>query len=87
MRAEAFAQSVRSHWSIENSCHWVLDVTFDEDHHRTRHRRLASNLSWLKRTAITLIKQHPLKDSIRGKRQRAGWSNAFMLQVLTGKDT
>lgn len=82
MSGEKFARVVRSHWSIENSCHWVLDVVFDEDRHRTRERQLASNLSFLKRLAIGLIKQHPLKDSIRGKRKRAGWNDEFLREIL-----
>ena len=49
------------------SMHWVLDVTFREDDSRTRERVLANNLSWLRRFAVTLLKRHPIKDSIRGK--------------------
>ena len=78
-----FAQSVRGHWGIENSLHWVLDVTFDEDQSRARDRRLADNLSWLRRFAISLMKQHPSKHSIVGKSEIAGWDNDFLLQVLT----
>ena len=59
-----FAQSVRGHWGIENSLHWVLDVTFNEDQSRARERRMADNLSWLRRFAVSLLKQHPSKDSI-----------------------
>jgi len=78
-----FAQAVRGHWGIENSLHWVLDVTFDEDQSRTRERRMADNLSWLRRFAITLLKRHPSKHSIKGKSQIAGWSNEFLMEVLT----
>lgn len=78
-----FAEAVRGHWAIENSLHWVLDVTFDEDHSRTRNRRLADNLSWLRRFAISLLKRHPSKDSIIGKSRKAGWSNEFLMEVLT----
>jgi len=77
-----FAQSARGHWGIENSLHWVLDVTFNEDQSRARERSLADNLSWLRRFAISLLKQHPSKDSIKGKSQIAGWSNDFLMQVL-----
>jgi len=77
-----FAQAVRGHWGIENSLHWVLDVTFDEDQNRTRERRLADNLSWLRRFAISLLKRHPSNHSIKGKSQIAGWSNEFLMQVL-----
>jgi len=82
MSGEKLAHAVRSHWRIENTCHWVLDVVFGEDQHRTRDRRLASTLSFLKRFAIGLIKQHPLKDSIVGKRKRAGWNDEFLWEIL-----
>ncbi len=82
-----FAQAVRGHWGIENSLHWVLDVTFDEDQSRTRNRYMANNLSWLRRFAISLLKRHPSIDSIKGKRQRAGWSNNFLMQVLVAQRT
>ena len=83
--AKRFAQAVRGHWGIENSLHWVLDVTFDEDQSRTRERRMADNLSWLRRFAISLLKHHPSKHSIKGKSQIAGWSNEFLMQVLTAQ--
>ena len=47
--------------------HWVLDVNFREDDSRTRERTLGNNLSWLRRFAVTLLKRHPEKDSLRGK--------------------
>ncbi len=77
-----FAQAVRGHWGIENSLHWVMDVTFNEDQSRTRHRRMADNLSWLRRFAISLLKRHPSKHSIKGKSEIAGWSNEFLMEVL-----
>ena len=82
-----FAQSVRGHWAIENSLHWVLDVTFNEDQSRARERHLADNLSWLRRFGISLLKQHPSNHSIKGKSQIAGWSNDFLMQVLTTQGT
>jgi predicted transposase YbfD/YdcC len=87
LSGERFAQSVRGHWGIENSLHWVLDVTFHEDQSRTRERRLADNLSWLRRFGISLLKQHPMNDSIKGKSQIAGWDNDFLMQVLAAKAT
>jgi predicted transposase YbfD/YdcC len=82
LSGEKFAAAVRNHWGIENSLHWVLDVTFDEDQSRARDRRLADNIAWLRRLAIGLLKQHPSKHSIKGKRQIAGWSNHFLTEVL-----
>jgi len=85
LSGERFAQAVRGHWGIENSLHWVLDVMFDEDQSRTRERFAASNLSWLRRFAISLLKRHPSKHSIKGKSEIAGWSNEFLMQVLTAQ--
>ena len=85
LSGQRFAQAVRGHWGIENSLHWVLDVTFDEDQSRTRDRHMADNLSWLRRFAISLLKRHPSKHSIKGKSQIAGWSNEFLMQVLTAQ--
>lgn len=87
MSGEHFARAVRNHWSIENSLHWVLDVTFNEDQSRARERHLADNLSWLRRFGISLLKQHPKQDSIKGKSQVAGWNNEFLLEVLAAQDT
>ena len=83
--ARQFAGIVRGHWNIENSLHWSLDVTFREDAHRTRARRTATNLAWLRRIALTLLKQHPgpPRQSLASKRRRAAWSFDYLLQVLT----
>jgi predicted transposase YbfD/YdcC len=80
-----FANCVRGHWSIENKLHWVLDMTFREDESRVRERRLADNLGWLRRLALTLLKQHPGKQSIAMKRRQTGWSVDFLMQVLMSK--
>ena len=82
-----FARAVRGHWGIENSLHWSLDMTFREDDSRTRGRRIADNLAWLRRIALTLLKQHPKKQSLVMKRRMAGWNVNFLMQVLTGNHT
>lgn len=87
LSGQRFAGAVRGHWGIENSLHWVLDVTFNEDQSRARNRRLADNLSWLRRFAVSLLKRHPEKTSIKGKKRMAGWSNDFLTEVLTLKAT
>ncbi len=87
LSGKRFAQVVRGHWGIENSLHWVLDVTFDEDQSRTRERFAASNLSWLRRFAISMLKRHPSKHSIKGKSEMAGWNNEFLMQVLAAQGT
>jgi predicted transposase YbfD/YdcC len=82
LSSQRFAEAVRGHWSIE-SMHWILDVTFREDESRTRERTLANNLSWLRRFAITLLKRHPAKDSLRGKALSCSYSTDFLTEVLT----
>jgi len=84
---EQFARAVRGHWGIENTLHWTLDMTYREDESRVRNRTFANNLSWLRRLTLSLIKNHPGKQSNIMKRRMAGWSFDFMIQVLTGKGT
>ena len=72
-----FARAVRGHWSIENVCHWVLDMTFREDESRVRERRLRENFAWLNRFALSLLKQHPDRQGVAMKRRSRGWSDAF----------
>ena len=71
---QRFAYAIRSHWSIENTLHWCLDVTFREDESRVRDRFAADNLAWLKRFAISLLKQSQDKESIAMRRRMAGWN-------------
>jgi predicted transposase YbfD/YdcC len=81
---KCFARAVRSHWGIENSCHWSLDVTFREDESRIRDTTMRENFAWLNRFGLSLLKQHPGRDSIVGKRRACGWSERFLLEVLAG---
>lgn len=82
MGVKQLAKAIRNHWQIENSCHWSLDVTYREDALRTRHRKLAENLAWLRRFTLSLLKQHPGKQSLVMKRRMCGWNDNFLLQVL-----
>jgi predicted transposase YbfD/YdcC len=79
-----FARAVRGHWSIENSCHWVLDMTFREDESRVRERNVRENFAWLNRFALSLLKQHPGRQSLVMKRRSCGWSDTFLMEVVTG---
>ncbi len=84
VKVKQFAHAVRSHWGIENSCHWCLDVTYREDESRIRDDHLRENFAWLNRLTLSLLKQHPAKDSVAMKRRACGWNDDYMLQVLTG---
>jgi predicted transposase YbfD/YdcC len=79
-----FAHAVRSHWSIENTCHWSLDVTYREDDSRIRDKQMRENFAWLNRFTLSLLKQHPGRDSVAMKRRSCGWNENFLLEVLTG---
>jgi predicted transposase YbfD/YdcC len=65
-----FARAVRGHWGIENSCHWSLDMTFREDESRIRDRHVRENFAWLNRFLLSLLKQHPSKNTVIGRRRR-----------------
>lgn len=77
-----FAKSVRNHWGIETTCHWSLDVTYNEDGLKSRNRLGTENTAWLRRFTLSLLKQHPGKMSLVMKRKSCGWNWNFLLQVL-----
>lgn len=81
--AERFAHMVRSHWGIENSLHWVLDISFREDECRIRKDNAPENLAILRHVVLNLLKtETSLKKSIRAKRLRAGWDDQYLQKVL-----
>src|SRR5664280_8804 len=84
LEVKRFARAVRGHWGIENSCHWSLDLTFREDESRLRAPHLSENFAWLNRFALSLLKQHPGRQSLVMKRRSCGWSDAFLMEVVTG---
>jgi predicted transposase YbfD/YdcC len=78
-----FARAVRGHWSVENTCHWTLDVTFREDDARIRERVLGANITWLYRFTLSILKQHPdRRMSLIMKRRGCGWSEKFLMEVI-----
>jgi predicted transposase YbfD/YdcC len=78
-----FARAARGHWSVENACHWSLDVTFREDDSRVRERVLGSNITWLYRFTLSILKQHPdRRMSLIMKRRACGWSDGFLMEVI-----
>ena len=84
MGVKRFARAVRGHWGIENTCHWVLDVTYREDESRIREEALRENFAWLNRFTLSLLKQHPDRQSLAMRRRSCGWNESFLLEVLTG---
>lgn len=80
--AERFAAAVRGHWGIENSLHWVLDATFDEDQSRIRKDHGPENFALLRRIAVNVVRQDTSKGSVRKKRKRAAWNDDALLSIL-----
>lgn len=79
---ERLLNIARSHWAIENSLHWVLDVVMNEDRARNRTGNGPENLAILRRIALNLARSEPSKGSMRGKLKRAGWNDAFILDLI-----
>jgi predicted transposase YbfD/YdcC len=83
--AEQLAHAVRSHWSVENQLHWVLDVCFGEDASPARRDNAPQNLSLLKKIVLNLIrldKTEQRKGSLRLKRKRAAWDDDLRMNML-----
>jgi predicted transposase YbfD/YdcC len=79
-----FLGATRKHWSIENECHWVLDVAFREDDHRLREGHAPENMSVVRKMALALLNKAKTNMGIKNKRLRAGWDTSFLERVLGG---
>lgn len=80
-----FSRAVRNHWGIENTLHWVLDVSFSEDDCRIRKDNAPENFSVLRRIALNLLTAETnTKAGVKSKRKKAGWDNTYLEQVLMG---
>ena len=81
--AQRFAQAVRSHWSIENQLHWVLDVGFDEDNSHSCQGYCAENLSVIRHVGINLLsRDKTTKVGMKTKRLKAGWDDSYLQETL-----
>jgi len=79
---KTFARAARAHWGIENSLHWCLDVTFNEDRNRTRKDYSPENFSVIRRIALNILKNFPAKISLARKRRKCLYDADFMAEVL-----
>ena len=82
LAAESVAQMVRDHWSVENNLHWVMDMVFRDDECRVRKDHAPANFATIKHAAFNFLKRASGKDSMRGKRKRAGWDDHFLYSVV-----
>lgn len=81
--AERILHAVRSHWSIENKLHWVLDVALNEDRSRIRKDQAPENFAVLRHMALNLLKQEKTaKGGIHAKQFQAALNEEYLLKVL-----
>lgn len=87
--AEFFQNAIRSHWSIENKLHWMLDVAFHEDNSKKQAANSAQNFSLFSKIALNMIHHHKLDDnrgakkiSVKRKRKMAAWNNDYLIGIL-----
>jgi predicted transposase YbfD/YdcC len=74
---------IRSHWAIENSLHWVLDMIFRDDECRLSTDHAPANFTTIKHMANNLIRKDQTKASFRLKRKAAAWDDDFLASLIT----
>jgi predicted transposase YbfD/YdcC len=80
---QQFGEAVRTHWSVENGLHWVLDVAFQEDQSRLRRDHAAENFAVLRHLALSLLRQElTCSNGIKVKRLKAAWDDQYLTRVL-----
>jgi predicted transposase YbfD/YdcC len=82
MTAAQFAEAIRGHWAIENSLHWVLDVTFNEDAARSRTGNGPQNMAIVRHFAINMVRDQSDKRSIKLRRNKAARNPAYMAEII-----
>jgi predicted transposase YbfD/YdcC len=83
MTPKRMMETVRTHWSVENNCHWPLDVVFNEDDARTRKNHAPQNLSFIRRMSLDILKAHPDNRSVARKMKLAAWKKEFLFELFT----
>ena len=83
MIAALLGPVIRSHWAIENSLHWVMDMVFRDDECRVRTEHAPANFTTIKHMAHNLIRKAPGKDSLRLKRKVAAWDDDFLASIVS----
>jgi len=84
--AQQALQIIRSHWAIENSLHWVLDMSFGEDQSRIRKKNAPQVMAVMRHIALNMLqckKQSMIRQSIRRLRKIAAWDHSMLESILT----
>jgi predicted transposase YbfD/YdcC len=82
LQAAQLGQIVRSHWAVENSLHWVMDMIFRDDECRVRTDHAPANFTTIKHMAHNLLRRAPGKDSLRLRRKVAAWDDDFLASLI-----
>src|ERR1700675_1766593 len=82
MLANQLGPSSRSHWAVENSLHWVMDMIFRDDECRIRTDHAPANFATIKHMAFNLLRRPPGKQSLRGRRKAASWDDDFLASLI-----
>ncbi len=80
--AERQGEAIRSHWGVENSHHWVMDMVFRDDECRIRKDNAPANFATIKHIASNLMRRVAGKHSMRVKRRLAAWDDSFLARVI-----
>jgi len=80
--AKKLAGAIRSHWAVENSLHWVMDMVFRDDECRIRKHNAPANFAVVKHIAANLLRATPGKESMRVKRKMTNWDDQFLKSVI-----
>jgi predicted transposase YbfD/YdcC len=75
---------IRSHWAVENSLHWVMDMVFRDDECRVRTDHAPANFTTIKHMTLNLLRRPPGTQSLRRRRKAASWDDDFLASLLTG---
>ena len=79
----ALLTAARTHWSVENNAHWMLDVIFNEDKAQAQKDFEAQNMSMLRRIALNILKQDQEKIPLKRKRTKAALNTEYRNKLIT----
>ena len=76
--------AIRQHWGIENSLHWILDMSFNEDYSRIRKENAPQVMAIIRHIALNLLQRYkPKRQSIKGLRKICSWDDSTLTQVVS----
>jgi len=77
-------QAVRDHWGIENTLHWILDMSFNEDYSRIRKENAPHVMAIIRHIALNLLQLgKPKRQSIKGFRKICSWDSSALSALIS----